>query len=182
MSVQEIKIYDCQSRATLVAPNTWVVDRAFSPETLEWLQHIVENENNEFQVSRPHKRLLLKNGQDYARLQQIGLDIIPALNNITGQDLNLMIVKFWLDLPGFGCQVHNDAEDILVSYQVYVDTDGQLSDRPCHGVEFLHVDPTYEVEIKPNHGYINLNTDLKLHQVTPGAGTRSSVIFQYNRV
>jgi hypothetical protein len=182
MSVQQIKIYDATSNVNNIAPNTWTVDPAFSHTTLEWMQDIWVNQDNEFQVTRPHHRLLLKPGEDHRRLQQIGQDIIPVLNEITGIDLNLMIVKYWLDLPGFACQIHSDAEDIIVSFQVYINAIDPLIDRPCHGIEFLHTDTPFEIEIKPNHGYINLNTDLKLHQVLPGMGTRTSVTFQYNRV
>lgn len=178
-STQQVNIYDETSLVNLVAPNCWTVDQCFSADTLKWLQNITVNEGNQFQVTRPHHRLWLAPGEDHNRLQQIGLDIIPKLNEITGQDLNLMIVKFWLDLPNFGCQPHSDSTDIVVTYQVYIDVH-HSSEQPCHGVEFMHIDPGYEVELKPNHGYINLNVDSKLHQVTRGLGTRTSVVFQYN--
>jgi hypothetical protein len=178
-SAQQVKIYDEISLVESVAPNCWEIDQCFSPDTLKWLQDIVVNDGNEFEVTRPHHRLWLKPGTDYNRLQQIGLDIIPELNKLTGKDLNLMIVKYWLDLPNFGCQPHSDSLDIVVTYQVYVDVHSG-SDQPCHGVEFMHVDPAYEIAIKPNHGYINLNVDSKLHQVIRGSGTRTSVVFQYN--
>lgn len=180
-SSQIVNIYDNPAKVSTVAPNCWSVANAFAPNTLSWLQGIQVNEQNEFSVSRPHHRLLLKPGPDHEKLQQIGLDIIPELSKLTGIDLNLMIVKFWLDLPGFACQPHSDAADIIVTYQVYVDV-CQATGDPCHGVEFLHVEPGYEIPILPNHGYINLNTDLKPHRVLPGGGTRTSVVFQYNRV
>lgn len=178
MSIQQVKLYDAICEAKLLAPNTWTVDQVFSPSTLGWLQGIWVDEKNEFQVSRPHRRLLLKPGADHLRLQQIGLDMIPALSQLVGIDLNLMVVKYWLDLPGFGCQIHHDSPKIIVSLQVYINT----VDQSCHGVEFLHMEEPYEVDIRSNHGYINLNTDLKLHQVLPGSGTRTSVMFQFNRV
>jgi len=78
-------------------------------------------------------------------------------------------------LPGFGCQVHHDAPDIIVTLQVYIDSDGDTV-----GAEFLHVDPSIQIPIQPNCGYINLNTDLKDHQVIANNGTRTSVVFQYN--
>jgi hypothetical protein len=182
MSIQQVKLYDTICEAKLLAPNTWTVDQVFSPSTLEWLQEIWVDEKNEFQVSRPHRRLLLKPGADHQRLQQIGLDMIPALSQLVGIDLNLMVVKYWLDLPGFGCQIHHDSPEIIVSLQIYINTVDQSGDQPCHGVEFLHMGEPYEVDIRPNHGYINLNTDLKLHRVVPGMGTRTSVMFQFNRV
>jgi hypothetical protein len=178
-SAQEVNIYDKISLIVPVAPNCWEVDQCFGPDTMQWLQNITVNQGNEFEVTRPHHRLWLKPGADYARLQQIGLDILPRLSEITGQNLNLMIVKYWLDLPGFGCQPHHDSADIVVTYQVYVDVWSDPT-QPCHGVEFMHVNPAHEIAIKPNHGYINLNIDSKMHQVIQGVGTRTSVVFQYN--
>lgn len=180
-STQQVKIYDQVCQLQSVAPNCWLVDECFCSETLSWMQDIVINEQNQFAVSRPHRRLMLQPGPDHDRLQQIGLDIIPSLNQISGLDLNLMVVKFWLDLPGFACQTHSDSPDIIVTYQVYVDIWSSEQD-PCHGIEFLHVDPPYKLELANNKGYINVNTDLKPHRVMPGIGTRASVTFQYNLV
>jgi len=182
MQSQIVKIYDVQSLVKDVAPNMWQVEQAFSQPTLDWMQNIILNDANRFQVSRPHFRLLLEPGPDHDRLQQVGRDLIPALSQITGNSLNLMVAKFWVDLSAFACQVHADAPEILVSYQVYIDVMHHPSVGPCHGVKFLHVTPSVEIPLVPNFGYINLNTDAKLHEVEPGWGTRISVIFQYNLV
>lgn len=159
-----------------IAPKLWLVQDVFEPETLNWLNNITTHTENQFEVSRPHHRLNLLPGNDYAEIQEIGLEFIPLLNQITDQQLNFMIAKFWLDLPGFGCQVHHDAEDILVTMQIYLASSGDTV-----GAEFLHVDPGIKVPIEPNSGYINLNSDLKLHQVISGSGTRQSIAFQYNQ-
>jgi hypothetical protein len=158
-----------------VAPNLWIVKDCFDPETLIWLSEIKTNTENLFSVTRPHLRLLLENSNDHNRLQSLGLYLLPGLSELTGQNLNFMVAKFWLDLPGFGCQVHHDAPDIIVTLQVYIDSDGDTV-----GAEFLHVDPSIQIPIQPNCGYINLNTDLKDHQVIANNGTRTSVVFQYN--
>lgn len=180
-SAQQVNIYDQPCQLRLVAPNCWTVDDCFSSSTLSWMQNIMTNEHNQFAVSRPHHRLLLTPCEDHAQLQSIGLAMIPMLNSITGENLNLMVAKYWIDLPGFACQVHSDAADIIVSYQIYIDVTGSTGQESCHGVEFLHVDPPYEVDLRVNHGYINLNSDLKPHRVCPGSGTRTSVTFQFNR-
>lgn len=160
----------------LIAPKLWFIEHAFDQEILTWMKEITTNTDNQFEVTRPHHRLNLLPSNDYNRLQKIGLDLIPALNQLTGEDLNLMITKYWLDLPGFGCQVHHDAEDILVTFQCYVASSGDTV-----GAEFLHVEPGVKIPLKTNCGYINLNTDLKLHQVISAAGTRQSIAFQYNQ-
>ena len=158
-----------------IASNLWIVKDCFDPDTMIWLSDIKTNMDNRFSVSRPHLRLLLDDGKDHQRLQQLGLDLLPGLNKLTNYNLNFMVSKFWLDLPGFGCQVHHDAPDIIVTLQVYIDNDGDTV-----GAEFLHVNPSIQIPIEPNCGYLNLNTDLKEHQVISSSGTRTSVVFQYN--
>jgi hypothetical protein len=182
MSTQKVKIYDTLSDLELVAPNLWTADQCFDEKTFEWLSGIVETEGNEFVAVGLKKRLQLKcNTHDQARLSEIGIAQIPAMEKIAGSRLNFIESKFWLDLPQFGCQVHSDAPDLYVNYQVYIHT-SPGADVECVGAEFLHVDPPYRVEFKPNHGYINVNLDLKPHWVYGGHGTRTSVMFQYARV
>lgn len=182
MTAQQVKIYDALSSAQLVAPNLWTVDSCFGTKTFEWLAGIIETEGNEFVTGALKKRLQLKyNTHDQARLNEIGREQIPALSLLAGCDLNFIEAKFWLDLPQFGCQVHSDAPDLYVNYQIYIHT-SPGADVACVGAEFLHVTPSYQVELKPNHGYINVNSDLKSHWVPGGHGTRTSVMFQYARV
>jgi hypothetical protein len=159
----------------IIASNLWIVKDCFDPDTIIWLKDIKTNTDNSFSATRPHLRMLLEDGADHQRLQQLGLALLPGLSKLTGQNLNFMLSKFWLDLPGFGCQVHSDAADIVVTLQVYLDNDGDTV-----GAEFLHVDPSVQIPIEPNCGYLNLNTDLKPHQVIASNGTRTSVVFQYN--
>jgi hypothetical protein len=187
MTTHKIKIYDQLSDVDLVAPNLWEVDNCFDIQTFDWLCHVKETVGNEFFVSGIVKRLQLKsNMQDQLRLNQIGVDMSESLSSICGVPLRLMEAKYWIDMPGFGCSMHEDFKDLTVNYQVYVDTAiGQtLSETvlKARGAKFYHCDPPYEICFKPNHGYINLNTDLKPHDVAITADTRVSVIFQYSRV
>jgi hypothetical protein len=182
MSIQQVKLYDTLSSLDLVAPNLWTVDSCFDQSTFQWLKDIVETEGNEFVAGALKKRLQLRyNMQDQVRLNEIGLKQKSALSEIAGCDLEFMESKYWLDLPQFGCQVHNDAPDLYVNYQIYIYT-SPGADAPCVGAEFLHVDPPYLVDFKPNYGYININSDLKKHWVYGGHAIRTSVMFQYARV
>lgn len=182
MISQQVKIYDTLSTVESVAPNLWIVDNCFDDKTFEWLAGIVETDGNEFVAGALKKRLQLKhNTHDQARLNEIGREQITSLSALAGCDLNFVESKFWLDLPQFGCQVHGDAPDLYVNYQVYIHT-SPGADVPCVGAEFLHVDPPCQVGFKPNHGYININSDLKPHWVPGGHATRTSVMFQYARV
>jgi len=180
-STEEVNGFGQDSKFKLAAPNLWWVHDAFDNDTLEWLQGIYVNTNNKFEVSRPHNRLLLANGGDQKKLQAVGRSLIPELEKMLSRKLNLMISKFWLDLPNFGCQPHGDSAEIIVTLQIYVDVK-HIEDHELrlYGAEFMHVDPTVEAPIVANCGYLNLNTDQKVHQVVGGYGTRQSIAFQYN--
>lgn len=182
MSIQQVKLYDTLSSLELVAPNLWIVDSCFDQSTLQWLKDIVETQGNEFVAGALRKRLQLKyNMHDQARLNEIGSIQKSALAEIAGCELEFIESKFWLDLPQFGCQIHSDSPDLYVNYQIYIYT-SPGADVPCVGAEFLHVDPPYLVDFKPNRGYININSDLKKHWVYGGHAIRTSVMFQYARV
>ena len=148
------------------------------------MQGICVNMDNTFEVTRPDNRLLLADGADNRALQEIGRMLIPDLEKILDLKLNLMVSKFWLDLPNFGCQPHGDSAEITVTLQIYVDVKYVETKTyhafKLHGAEFMHVDPTIEAPMIENCGYLNLNTDQKVHQVLPGIGTRQSIGFQYN--
>jgi len=189
-STQQVKLYDEISLVDPVAPNLWEVDQCFSDETYQWLKAIPNTSANEFFCEGLGKRLQLKHGStDFARINQIGADMILGMSSLVGHSLQIMDTKYWIDLPQFGCQTHEDSPDIYVSYQVYIYSG--LSDAgewfhekivPAQGAKFLHVDPPVQIAFKPNHGYINLNSDLKPHRVDGTWDTRISVMFQYARV
>lgn len=189
-STQQVKIYDEISTLSPVALNLWEVDRCFGDETYQWLKGLPNNGNNAFFCSGLGQRLQLKHGsEDFVRINQIGMDMSNTMSDIVAQPLQLMDTKYWIDLPQFGCQTHEDAPEIYVSYQVYVYSG--LSDAgdwfhekigPAQGAKFLHVTPPVQIQFRPNHGYINLNSDLKPHRVDGTWDTRISVMFQYSRV
>ena len=180
-STEEVNGFGQDSKFDPVAPALWWVHDAFDNDTLEWLQGIYVNTSNKFEVSRPHNRLLLANGGDQKKLQKVGRSLIPELEKMLNLKLNLMVSKFWLDLPDFGCQPHGDSAEIIVTLQIYVDVK-HIEDHELrlYGAEFMHVDPSIEAPIVANCGYLNLNTDQKVHQVVGGYGTRQSIAFQYN--
>lgn len=194
MNIQKIKFYDEISDASEVAPNLWQVSNCFSPTTLVWLQSIYQTAGNEFIAGDLKKRLQLKFGsQDYARLNQIGLDMLPEMCRLFEHDLRFVEVKYWVDLPQFGCQMHSDSEDLLCSYQIYLESSNRLvkkftttcvteQELLAEGAIFDHVDPPCQIEFAPNNGYINWNSDLKPHWVPGRWDTRISVMFQYGRV
>jgi hypothetical protein len=193
MTTQQVKIYDEISQVIDVAPNLWQVDKCFSNSTLRWLQSIDENEGNEFIAGALKRRLQLKFGShDFARLNQIGIEQKESLEIIVGNNLELAEVKYWIDLRQFGCQMHSDAPELFVNYQVYLDSCNHNLSRYhpdkkpddlllAKGAEFHHVTPPFLIDFVPNRGYINLNADLKNHCVASRWDVRTSVMFQYAR-
>lgn len=205
-STQQVKLYDEISLAEEVAPNLWEVDQCFSATTYQQLKNIVDTPNNEFSNGFLKKRLELNsNGSDGRRIESIGCEMVNSISVLVGYPLAFLTAKYWLDLPDFGCQTHQDHQDIFVSYQVYLgsalrdeirsdqhrssnidfikylDTTNN-NDIMAVGATFLHVDPPVQIKFKPNHGYINVNSDLKPHRVDGTWDTRISVMFQYSRV
>lgn len=203
-SAQQVKIYDKTSSVIPVAPKLWEVDQCFNDPTYQRLKSMASTHGNEFGCSYLNKRLeLTVNSSGFEILNQIGKAMTDNIGLIVGHSLQFMTSKYWLDLPSFGCQTHADSEEIFVSYQVYLSSsfgdeirspqhkDGNIGvikylDQPnnltARGAMFLHVDPPVQIEFKPNHGYINLNSDLKPHRVDGTWDTRISVMFQYSRV
>jgi hypothetical protein len=120
-STVEVNGFGQDSKFTLAAPNLWWVHNTFDNNTLEWMQGIYVNMDNTFEVTRPDKRLLLADGADTRTLQEIGRMLVPSLEKMLDLKLNLMISKFWLDLPNFGCQPHGDSAEIIVTLQIYID-------------------------------------------------------------
>jgi hypothetical protein len=190
----KVKLYDEISSVNAITPTLWEIDHCFLPDTIEWMQSIYENEGNEFVVGGLKKRMQLKFGShDFARLNQIGIDMIPELSKVIGHALNFAEVKYWVDFPQFGCQMHSDAEDLFCSYQVYLYSSNKIVknftstevtdfELLAEGAIFHNTDPPSQIKFLPNHGYINLNTDLKQHWVPGRWDTRISVMFQYTRV
>lgn len=194
MTKHKIKFYDEISDVEYSAPNLWSVSNCFSPSTLAWLQQIYQTTGNEFVAGDLAKRLQLKFGShDYARLNEIGLNMQSAMCELFDQDLVFMEAKYWIDLPRFGCQSHSDAADLICSYQIYLESSNRLVkdftttevseyELLAEGAIFTHVDPPCQIAFSPNCGYINDNKDLKPHWVPSRWDTRVSVMFQYGRV
>ena len=189
-TTQEVNIYDKVSLVELAAPNLWEVDQCFGDETYQWLKSIPNDGRNEFFCGGLGRRLQLKHGSDdFALINAIGISMSDAIGCIVGQSLQLMDTKYWIDLPQFGCQTHEDSPEIGVSYQVYIysglsDAASWFNEKigPAQGAKFMHIDPPVQIKFVPNHGYINLNSDLKPHRVDGSWDTRISVMFQYARV
>jgi len=162
-----------------VAPNLWTVSNCFDQSTLDWLSqlHLAHNEI----WSRPQDCLeyrleLSSESKSHGAIQNLHNNLTESIEKIVGQPLTTVDTKVWLDLPDFHCPRHVDAELLLITYQVYLWRHGDT----VPGTTFTHVYPHVVVPFEPNTGYINLNTDRKIHFALPrSGGGRSSICFQW---
>ena len=170
-------IYDTDSEVTTVANNLWSVKNCFAEDTFRQLASTHLNHADSWHRHADCLEYRLQLTPDSPTLQQLqGMapDIMPELERITGIKLMPAECKMWLDLSGWHCPYHNDAELLAVTYQVYLWTHGDV-----HGTEFTHSTPRTRIDFVPNTGYINLNSDRKEHHVDTITGTRLSACWQF---
>ena len=202
MNQQKVKFYDNEATMISIGSTLLQVENCFSESTLGWLDDVTNNSGNEFFVHPCQHRLQLKTScSDQSKLDQIGESMTVTLSKLTGIDLAFTESKYWLDLPLFGSSKHADSEFLVVNFQIYISSGlYSMTINPvipeiirhfigdpetytmARGAKFYHVDPPYEIPFRPNVGYININTDKKIHDVSFSVDCRRSVMFQYARV
>lgn len=171
------RIYDTNSEVASVASQLWSVKNCFSQHTFQQLATTHLN-HEDYWHRHPdclqYRLQLTPASATLQQLQSMAPKIMPALEQITGIKLVPAESKMWLDLSGWHCPYHSDADLLIVTYQVYLWTHGDV-----HGTEFTHSDPHTQFDFVPNTGYINLNTDGKQHHTANITGTRLSACWQY---
>lgn len=180
----QVHIYDQAANVESVAPNLWAITDVFSQTEMDFLRGLnmwqpgfERNETWIHDDSCTSCRLLLaKNSASFGHVQNMGEPMRSALSTICGTELRFSTSKVWLDIGGSNFVAHVDDPNICVTMQVYVWSYGSVS-----GTRFLHVDPAIQFPFTPNTGYINLNSDLKRHDVPESSGTRLSVAWHYAR-
>jgi hypothetical protein len=168
-------------------PNLWRVTNCFDSPTFGWLSQAFLNQQNQW--TRPQDCLeyrlqLTPESQTQRRIYGLWEDLTTAMQEITGiKELLPVTSKVWLDLPYFHCPYHPDSDFLLVTYQVYLW--GYGGDIPgtsfCESSDATQFNPGNQIEIPfvPNTGYINLNTDQKVHHVKRSNGMRLSACWQW---
>ena len=172
-------IYKSDAEVRPVAPNLWAVSNCFDQSTFDWLSqlHLAYDESwHRHQDCLEYRIQLTPESKSYKPLLQIHKEMTESMEQIVNQPLEPVMTKVWLDLPNFHCPVHCDADLLLVTYQVYLWEHG----ANVPGTTFSHVTPNVTIPFAPNTGYINLNTDQKIHFAMPHSdGGRLSVCFQW---
>lgn len=188
-------LYDSDAKVELLADNLWSVSDCFGPETFEKLSRAHTNYEDTWHRHPDcleYRMQLTPHSPTLTVMNNIGDAMLPVLEKITGQPLSRAESKLWLDLSGWHCPYHEDDPLLVLTYQVFLWHHGDI-----HGTEFLYgpriARETWHehrlfaqhrrvgTEFVPNSGYINLNTDNKLHHCETITGTRLSAAWQFRR-
>lgn len=175
----QYKIYDTLAEVTPVASQLWSVKNCFSDQVFQELSTTHLNYIDTWHRHPDCLEYRLQLTPESPTLQKLRsmADVIrSAMEQITDQELMPADCKMWLDLSNWHCPYHSDANLLVVTYQVYLWTHGDV-----HGTEFTHSSPPTKLDFVPNTGYINLNSDLKEHHVDTITGTRLSACWQFRR-
>lgn len=83
--------------------------------------------------------------------------------------------KLFFDVRGYRTGVHADASEIEIMLQIYLDSDYMGTPGTI-----FHIEQTYQTNFRPGSGYININTDGKIHEsATVARGSRKSFVGSY---
>jgi hypothetical protein len=171
-------------------PNLWRVTNCFDSETFDWMSRAVLNHNNQWHRPKDciaYRFQLTPESETHRRADSLWNDLTDTIKEVTGlPELIPITNKFWLDLPCVRCDHHSDSDFIAVTYQVYLQGYGtKVSGTSfCKSSDATVKNPGNQIEIPfvPNTGYINLNTDQKIHYVKPAMGSRLSVCWQWSTI
>ena len=152
----------------------WEIHDVFTTEFLDSIQQYFDYGTG-WHMDRRLARLSYPIGNDQDPFSDVGWEMAPIVSATVGQEILYRKAKIFLDLPGSEVPRHSDADNIDVMSQVYL----MKSDHPVPGTMFL--EPVlHTVKYRYNCGYLNLNTDRKIHQ-SPFLinGYRTSLGFQF---
>lgn len=189
------EIYDAPCQIRPLAHQLWSVENCFASDTFDALSRAHTNYQDTWHRHPDcleYRLQLTPDSPTLLTMSAIGDAMLPAIEKITGQQLARAECKMWLDLSGWHCPYHEDDPLLIVTYQVFLWQHGDI-----HGTEFLygpripreswHDHKLFNqhqrvgTKFAPNTGYINLNTDNKLHHCANITGTRLSAAWQFRR-
>lgn len=158
----------------IIPGEVWQIENCFDDPTLSWLRTVASDQNSVFEAAPLAGRMQLSECDNWKQIQEIGRAFEPWVASITNTQPSLTVAKYWIDDPGFSCAPHLDDVHILITLQIYLETNAE-----GHGVKFLPIG--YEVPLQANVGYLHLNDPPKMHRVKAGDGKRVSLNIQFAR-
>lgn len=162
-----------QRSAQQIHATLWEIHDVFTDQALADLsQHYAAG--TIWHMDRDLARLSYPYDLSQDPLESLGQQFSAWISELLARGISYRRAKIFLDLPGSHVPRHRDAPDIDIMCQVYLTS----SDLPLPGTVFR--EPTWHtVPYRRNHGYVNINTDLKTHE-SPASrnGLRASLGFQ----
>ena len=168
------EIINSDIKVVRIHDSLWEVKHVFTDAYLAHLGQFFEY-GHAWNMDRRLARLSYPVGNDDDPFWSAGEELSKIVGDTVGQQIQYRKAKLFLDLPGSEVPKHSDANDIDVMSQIYL----LKSDHPMPGTMFL--EPIiHTVKYEYNCGYLNLNTDKKIHQ-SPFVinGYRTSIGFQF---
>ena len=165
---------DCQIKPSQYTSTLIKIGPVFSDWGIESVRSMFENTQG-WAVSVPWQRFVLEvNDTVHPAWSAAALELEQFFAR-QGYQYRLATAKLFFDVKGYATSPHWDHPGIAAMMQVYIAP--QNLTQP--GTVFN--DPIIDlVEFRPNHGYINLNWDLKTHESAQVArGYRASIAFGY---
>ncbi len=165
---------DCQVTPSSYTPNLLRIGPVFSDSAIlrirSWFEH-----SSGWSMVVPWTRFALEVDTNLDKdWNQARNELERFLANIY-KPVQMNQAKLFFDVKGYSTSAHVDHESIDAMMQIYIAPKNLV----CPGTIFN--DPIIDlVEFKPNHGYVNINSDLKSHESAQLArGYRASLAMSY---
>lgn len=183
---------------TLQMPGIWVLHDFLTPEVYQRIQNEIRNTPAHWH-NKYHSREISEHG-DYPNCHELAGRLIPYLHGMFGGNYKCSTVRAYRDHPGSWFFPHLDGKGFAVNVQIYMpETDKDyLGTQFCtnqeknllaqadeyefrHHMEFDE-NEFYTVPFRANWGYINDNTQRKIHKtlIVPDNYIRESIHFNFS--
>jgi hypothetical protein len=157
-----------------ISSTLFVVDDFFTDEARSWLlSQYTTGHDWQFEPYSPNRlaRVVRREGTGDAIVQATE----HLISTWQGQSYSNQCCKLFFDARGYRTGLHADSAEIEIMLQIYLESD--YIGTP--GTIF-HIERTYQTQFRPGSGYININTDGKMHEsATVTHGSRKSFVGSY---
>ena len=181
----------------LPMPGLWVLQDFLNPEIYQRIQNEIRNTPAEWH-NRYTSREISEHG-NYPNCQELAGRLIPYLHGLLSGNYKCVTIRAYRDYPDSWFFPHLDGKDFAVNVQIYMpesDRDelgtqfcinqqkNQLAETDEHGFrDYMKFDENefFTVPFRANWGYINDNTQRKIHKTltVPENYMRESIHFNF---
>lgn len=180
-----------------ISSGLWYLPEVFDTSVYRQIRRCYRETATGWQCLSPNRLMSLPNNPDYAFLKEVAEKICPDISSITGLTLKPHDQTIFVDLPGHQLTWHFDSHNYRILLQVYcgdiahsdMGTQWYLGPDNNRLLEKYGTDSIVDVSgleiietpYAPNAGYINDNTQKKVHgtrRVGPGL-SRESILFTF---